>query len=122
MASILPPKEGIAQEGDKGGFTFDANVDEEQQPKLLATDNDMVIPVGKVVPSRSALNHHWFRRPGMASILPPKEGIAQEWMTSSEVTPITVRVVSEQAYADWLTEAKTKYAAIDNGARLADAR
>ena len=32
-------------EGDKGGFTFDANVDEEQQPKLLATDNDVVVPV-----------------------------------------------------------------------------
>jgi cytochrome c oxidase subunit 2 len=31
-------------------------------------------------------------------------------------------VVSEQAYAEWLTEAKTKFAAIDDGSRLADAR
>ncbi len=37
-------------EGDKGGFTFDANLDDEKQPKLLATDNnDMVVPVGKIV-------------------------------------------------------------------------
>ena len=36
--------------------------------------------------------------------------------------PITVRVVSEQAYADWLTEAKTKYARIDTGTSVAEAR
>ncbi|RYY17814.1 MAG: cytochrome c oxidase subunit II, partial [Alphaproteobacteria bacterium] len=36
--------------------------------------------------------------------------------------PIVVRVVSEQAYADWLNEAKTKYARIDNGTSFAEAR
>jgi len=36
--------------------------------------------------------------------------------------PIVVRVVSEQAYADWLKEAKTKYARIDTGTSVAEAR
>ena len=38
------------------------------------------------VPVRSALNHVWFVRPGMASILPPSAGIHQLWMTSGATT------------------------------------
>ncbi len=35
--------------------------------------------------------------------------------------PITVRVVSEQQYADWLAQAKQKFAATDDGIKLAAA-
>jgi hypothetical protein len=28
----------------------------------------------------------WFKRPGQASTLTPKEGMVQEWSTSSDVT------------------------------------
>ncbi|CAO4144321.1 Cytochrome c oxidase subunit 2 [Methylorubrum extorquens] len=129
-------------EGDKGGFTFDANIDEEQQPKLLQTDNEVVVPVNKVVklqmtsadvihswgvpslgftidaiPGR--LNQAWFRADREGTF----HGQCRELCGARHAyMPIVVRVVSEQAYADWLTEAKTKYAAIDNGARLADVR
>lgn len=129
-------------EGDKGGFTFDANVDEEQQPKLLATDNDMVVPVGKVVKVQvtSADVIHSWAIPSFGGKIDAIPGRLNQWWFKADregvyygqcselcgarhaYMPITVRVVSEQAYAEWLTEAKTKYAAIDNGARLADAR
>lgn len=37
-------------------------------------------------PERLVENPTWFKRPGVASILTPKEGIVQEWITSAEVT------------------------------------
>lgn len=33
-----------------------------------------------------ATNEVWFRRPGIASVLTPRLGTAQEWSTSSAVT------------------------------------
>jgi cytochrome c oxidase subunit 2 len=36
--------------------------------------------------------------------------------------PITVQVVSEEAYAKWLAEGKTKFARIDDPSKFADAR
>ena len=129
-------------EGDKGGFTFDANVDEDKQPKLLATDNDMVVPVGKVVKvqvTSGDVIHSW-AMPSFGGKIDAIPGRLNQWWFRADregtyhgqcselcgarhaYMPITVRVVSEQAYAEWLTEAKTKFAAIDNGSRLADAR
>ena len=125
-----------------GGFTFDANLDEDKQPKLLATDNDMVVPVGKIVKVQvtSADVIHSWAIPSFGGKIDAIPGRLNQWWFKADregvyygqcselcgarhaYMPITVRVVSEQAYAEWLTEAKTKYAAIDNGARLADAR
>jgi len=36
-------------------------------------------------PNRLERKKDWFKRPGFASILTPKEGKAQEWITSAEV-------------------------------------
>lgn len=46
------------------------------------------------MPGRVAVNPSWFRRPGIASALIPREGIVQEWMTSAAVTRIRVSVFS----------------------------
>ena len=114
---------------------FDSYMVEEKdlradQPRLLAVDNEVVVPVGKVikvlitandvlhawalpsfgvkrdaVPGR--INETWFKAEkegtyyGQCSELC---GIKHAFM------PITVRVVSEEDYAEWLTGAKIKFA------------
>ena len=125
-----------------GGFTFDANLDEDKAPKLLGTDNDMVVPVNKIVKiqvTSTDVLHSW-ALPSFGFKIDAVTGrLNQAWFKAdregtyhgqcSELCgqrhafmPITVRVVSEEAYAQWLTEAKTKYARIDDGAKFADAR
>jgi cytochrome c oxidase subunit 2 len=108
------------------------------QPRLLAVDNDLVVPVNKVVrvlvtadptgvihafavpsfgikidaiPGR--LNETWFKA--------TREGIyygqcSELCGKDHAFMPIAVRVVSEQAFNAWLEEAKKKFAA-DDGAR-----
>lgn len=103
------------------------------QPRLLAVDNEMVVPVNKVirvqvigaevihafavpsfgikidaVPGR--LNETWFKatREGMYY------GQCSELCGKDHAyMPIAVRVVSDQAYAAWLEQAKKKYAIND---------
>lgn len=125
-----------------GGFTFDANIDEDKQPKLLQTDNEMVVPVGKIVKiqvTAADVIHSW-AMPAFGFKIDAVPGrLNQMWFKAEKegtfhgqcselcgqrhaYMPIVVRVVSEQAYADWLKEAKTKYAAIDNGKSFAEAR
>jgi cytochrome c oxidase subunit II len=100
------------------------------QPRLLAVDNDMVVPVNKVVrlivtgadvihsfsvpsfgikidavPGR--INETWFKA--------DKEGVyygqcSQLCGRDHAFMPIAVHVVSEQAYSAWLDQAKKKYA------------
>jgi cytochrome c oxidase subunit 2 len=123
---------------DQGGFRFDSNMvpDGQQrpdQPRLLAVDNDMVVPVNKVVrlqvtaadvlhafampsfgvkidavPGR--LNETWFRA--------EREGVyygqcSELCGNGHPYMPITIRVVSEEQYQAWLAEAKQKFARID---------
>src|SRR5579885_1493551 len=101
------------------------------QPRLLAVDNEMVVPVNKVVkvlvtgsdvihsfsvpsfgikidaiPGR--VNETWFKA--------EREGVyygqcSQLCGRDHAFMPIAVRVVSEQQYSAWLDEAKKKYAA-----------
>lgn len=125
-----------------GGFAFDANIDEDKQPKLLQTDNEMVVPVGKIVKiqvTAADVIHSW-AMPAFGFKIDAVPGrLNQMWFKAEKegtfhgqcselcgqrhaYMPIVVRVVSEQAYADWLKEAKTKYAAIDNGQNFAEAR
>lgn len=125
-----------------GGFTFDANIDEDKQPRLLQADNEMVVPVGKVVKlqvTAADVLHSW-AMPAFGFKIDAVPGrLNQMWFKADKegtfhgqcselcgqrhaYMPIVVRVVSEQAYADWLKEAKTKYARIDNGANFAEAR
>jgi cytochrome c oxidase subunit 2 len=127
-----------------GGFKFDSNMITEakdlkpDQPRLLGADNAMVVPVGKTVkvqvtaadvihafalpsfgikvdavPGR--LNETWFKA--------EKEGVyygqcSELCGNGHPYMPIEIRVVSEQQYAAWLTEAKQKYASTDRKAPL----
>jgi cytochrome c oxidase subunit 2 len=125
-----------------GGFTFDANLDEDKQPRLLQTDNEMVVPVGKIVKiqvTAADVLHSW-AMPAFGFKIDAVPGrLNQMWFKADKegtfhgqcselcgqrhaYMPIVVRVVSEQAYADWLKEAKTKYARIDTGTSFAEAR
>ncbi|ALA18169.1 cytochrome c oxidase subunit II [Chelatococcus sp. CO-6] len=125
--------------GNEGeAFSFDANmVPDDQlqpgQPRLLATDNEVVVPVNKVVlvqvtaadvihafampsfgikvdavPGR--LNETWFRaeREGMYY------GQCSELCGQNHAfMPIAIRVVSEEQYAAWLAEARQRFAATE---------
>jgi cytochrome c oxidase subunit II len=112
-----------------------------QVPRLLAVDNEMVVPVNKVVrvqvtgadvihafavpsfgvkmdaiPGR--LNETWFKatREGMYY------GQCSELCGKDHAfMPIAVRVVSEQAFASWLDQAKKKYAREDGPTTVAAA-
>jgi len=119
-------------------FEFDSlmlkdNERKPDQPRLLAVDNDMVVPVNKVirvqvigadvihafavpsfgikidaVPGR--LNETWFKA--------TREGIyygqcSELCGKDHAFMPIAVRVVSEKEYATWLEASKKKYAAND---------
>jgi cytochrome c oxidase subunit 2 len=120
---------------DQGKFEFDSLMVQEKdlkpdQPRLLSVDNEMVVPVDKVVrvqvtgsdvihsfavpsfgvkidaiPGR--LNETWFKA--------TKEGIyygqcSELCGKNHAFMPIAVRVVSEKDFNAWLEDAKKKYA------------
>lgn len=128
---------------DQGAFTFDSNLVEEAdlkpgQPRLLAVDNEVVVPVNKVVKLQvtAADVLHAFAVPSFGIKIDAVPGRLNEtWFKAdregvyygqcSELCgarhaymPITVRVVSEAQYASWLAEAKQKFASTD-GVKLA---
>jgi len=123
---------------DHGRFEFDSlmlKADELKgdQPRLLSVDNEMVVPVNKIVrvittgsdvihsfavpsfgikmdsvPGR--LNETWFKatREGLY------HGQCSELCGKDHAfMPISVRVVNEQAFAAWVEDAKKKYARDD---------
>ena len=130
---------------DQGGFKFDSNMLETKdikpgQVRLLAVDNELVVPVGKVVRVQTTaadvihswavpsfgfkldaipgrLNEMWFQA--------QREGIyygqcSELCGNGHPYMPIAVRVVGEDAYRAWVDDAKKKFARIDGGAtRLA---
>ena len=130
--------EYAAGQDGQGGFRFDANLVEEKdlkagQTRLLATDNDVVVPVNKVVLVQvtAADVLHAFAMPSFGIKVDAVPGrLNQTWFKAeregtyhgqcSELCgqrhafmPITIRVVSEEAYAAWLAEARTKFASTD---------
>jgi cytochrome c oxidase subunit 2 len=123
---------------DNGKFQFDSlMVDEKElkagQPRLLTVDNEMVVPVNKVVrvevtgadvihafavpsfgikidaiPGR--LNETWFKATREGTY----HGQCSELCGRNHAfMPITVRVVSEQEFTAWVEDAKKKYARDD---------
>lgn len=121
---------------DNGNFEFDSTVVQDKdlkpgQPRLLTVDNEMVVPVNKVVhvlvtgadvihsfavpsfgvridaiPGR--INDTWFKatREGMYyGQCSELCGVDHSFM------PIAVRVVSDQEFTAWAAQAKQKYAA-----------
>ncbi len=121
------------------GFEFDSLMVQDKdlkpgQPRLLAADNDMVVPVNKVVhvlvtgadvihsftvpsfgiridavPGR--INDTWFKA--------TKEGVfygqcSELCGKDHAFMPIAVRVVSENEFTAWLARAKQQYSSIES--------
>jgi cytochrome c oxidase subunit 2 len=120
---------------DHGKFEFDSlmlKADELKpgQPRLLSVDNDMVVPVNKTVHVivTGADVIHAFAVPSFGIKIDAIPGrINETWFKATRegvyhgqcselcgkdhaFMPITVRVVSEQAFAAWVEDAKKKYA------------
>jgi cytochrome c oxidase subunit 2 len=104
-----------------------------EPPRLLGVDNDMVVPVNKVVRvlTTGADVIHAFAVPSFGIKIDAIPGrINETWFKATRegiyygqcselcgkdhaYMPIAVRVVSEQAYAAWVEEAKQKFAIDD---------
>jgi cytochrome c oxidase subunit 2 len=120
---------------DHGKFEFDSlmlKADElkPDQPRLLSVDNDMVVPVNKTVHVivTGADVIHAFAVPSFGIKIDAIPGrINETWFKATRegiyhgqcselcgkdhaFMPITVRVVSEHAFAAWVEDAKKKYA------------
>src|SRR5580704_2912272 len=120
---------------DNGNFEFDSLIVAEKdlkpnQPRLLTVDNEMVVPINKVVhvlitgadvihsfnvpsfgiridaiPGR--INETWFK----ATIQGEFHGQCSELCGKDHAfMPITVRVVDDNAFTAWVAEAKQKFA------------
>jgi cytochrome c oxidase subunit 2 len=122
-------------------FEFDSlmlkdNERKSDQPRLLAVDNELVVPVNKVVRVQVTGSDviHAFAVPSFGIKIDAVPGRLNEtWFKATRegvyygqcselcgkdhaFMPIAVRVVSEREYAAWLEQAKKKYAT-DDGAR-----
>jgi cytochrome c oxidase subunit II len=120
---------------DNGNFSFDSimlqdNERKPGQPRLLAVDNEMVVPVNKIVRVQVTGDGiiHSFAVPAFGIKIDAIPGRLNEtWFKATHegmfygqcselcgrnhaFMPIAVRVVSEQAFAAWIEEAKKKYA------------
>ena len=118
---------------DNGKFEFDSLLAQDKKPRLLGVDNEMVVPVNKVVriQTTGADVIHAFAVPSFGIKIDSIPGRLNEtWFKATKVgmyygqcselcgkdhafMPIAVRVVSEQAYSAWLAEAKKKFAQDD---------
>jgi cytochrome c oxidase subunit II len=126
-----------------GGFKFDSNMVDvkdlkPEQLRLLTVDNEMVVPVGKTVKVQvtAADVLHSFAMPSFGIKVDAIPGRLNEtWFRAEQegvyhgqcselcgnghpYMPIEIRVVSEQQYAAWLTEAKQRYASTEGSAPL----
>lgn len=122
---------------DNGDFAFDSlMLDEESrgdQPRLLATDTALVVPVGTVVRVvvTAADVLHAFAVPAFGIKIDAVPGRLNETWFKAEKTgtfygqcselcgirhafmPIRVEVVEKDAFAAWVEQAKEEYAALD---------
>ncbi len=123
---------------DNGNFEFDSIMVPEKdlkpgQPRLLTVDNEMVVPVNKVVHVlvTGADVIHSFTVPSFGSRIDAIPGRMNETWFKATVTgmfygqcselcgkdhsfmPISVRVVNDAEFAAWVAQAKKKFAADD---------
>ena len=132
---------------DNGNFTFDASMLEDDeledgQPRLLATDESVVIPVNinvRLLIAADDVIHAW-AMPAFGVKLDGVPGRLNEtWVrvekegtyygqcselcgTGHGFMPIQVKVVSKEAFAAWVEKAKVEYASLGekSGLKLAD--
>ncbi|MDI4663607.1 cytochrome c oxidase subunit II [Xanthobacter autotrophicus] len=132
---------------DNGAFGFDSYLVAEKdlkpgQPRLLAVDNEVVVPINKIVRIQvtSADVIHSFAMPSFGVKIDANPGrLNESWFKvtregiyygqCSELCgrdhafmPIAVRAVSEADFAAWVAQAKAKFAsAADAAGKMADA-
>jgi cytochrome c oxidase subunit II len=115
---------------DNGKFEFDSLMAADKQPRLLGVDNEMVVPVNKVirVQTTGADVIHSFAVPSFGVKIDAIPGRLNEtWFKATKVgmyygqcselcgkdhafMPIAVRVVDDQEFASWVETAKKKFA------------
>ncbi|MBH5369437.1 cytochrome c oxidase subunit II [Bradyrhizobium glycinis] len=115
---------------DNGKFEFDSLMAQDKQPRLLGVDNEMVVPVNKVirVQTTGADVIHAFAVPAFGIKIDAIPGRLNEtWFKATKTgmyygqcselcgkdhafMPIAVRVVSDQEFASWVETAKKKFA------------
>ncbi len=116
---------------DNGKFEFDSLLAQDKQPRLLGVDNEMVVPVNKVVriQTTGADVIHSFAIPAFGIKIDSIPGRLNEtWFKATKLgmfygqcselcgkdhafMPIAVRVVNDQEFAAWVESAKKKFAA-----------
>ncbi|NEU99974.1 cytochrome c oxidase subunit II [Bradyrhizobium uaiense] len=115
---------------DNGKFEFDSLLDKDKQPRLLGVDNEMVVPVNRVVriQTTGADVIHSFAVPSFGVKIDSIPGrLNESWFKATKTgvfygqcselcgkdhafMPIAVRVVSDQEFATWVEGAKKKFA------------
>ena len=115
---------------DNGKFEFDSLLAQDKQPRLLGVDNEMVVPVNKVirVQTTAADVIHAFALPAFGVKIDAIPGRLNEtWFKATQTgmfygqcselcgkdhafMPIAIRVVSDQEFAAWVVTAKKKFA------------
>jgi cytochrome c oxidase subunit 2 len=115
---------------DNGKFEFDSLLAQDKQPRLLGVDNEMVVPVNKIVriQTTGADVIHSFAVPAFGIKIDSVPGRLNEtWFKATKTgmfygqcselcgkdhafMPIAVRVVSDQEFAAWIETAKKKFA------------
>jgi cytochrome c oxidase subunit II len=116
---------------DNGKFEFDSLLAQDKQPRLLGVDNELVVPVNKVVRVQvtGADVIHSFAVPAFGIKIDAIPGRLNEtWFKATKTgmfygqcselcgkdhafMPIAVKVVSDQEFAAWVEDAKKKFAA-----------
>jgi cytochrome c oxidase subunit 2 len=115
---------------DNGKFEFDSLMAQDKQPRLLGVDNELVVPVDKVVRVQvtGADVIHSFAVPAFGIKIDAIPGRLNEtWFKATKTgmfygqcselcgrdhafMPIAVRVVSDQEFSEWVEIAKKKFA------------
>jgi cytochrome c oxidase subunit 2 len=115
---------------DNGKFEFDSLMAQDKQPRLLGVDNEMVVPVNKVVRVQvtGADVIHAFALPAFGVKIDAIPGRLNEtWFKATKTgmfygqcselcgkdhafMPIAIRVVEDKEFASWVETAKKKYA------------
>jgi cytochrome c oxidase subunit 2 len=115
---------------DNGKFEFDSLLAQDKQPRLLGVDNEMVVPVNKVIRVQvtGADVIHAFALPAFGVKIDAIPGRLNEtWFKATQTgmfygqcselcgkdhafMPIAIRVVNDQEFASWVESAKKKYA------------
>jgi cytochrome c oxidase subunit 2 len=127
---------------DQGNFAFDSRMLEDKdrkdpilQPRLLAVDNELILPVNKVVHVHVTADPqgviHAFALPAFGVKIDAVPGRLNEVWFKAEHTgmyygqcselcganhsfmPISIRVVEQAEFDKWVAEAKQKFAAVD---------